>query len=138
MNARKEVILSAGAIGSPHILLLSGVGPAEQVSEVGIKPIVDLPGVGANYQDHVYLMQLYYQEEFSLKATLKLTPRQLFNIATITDNPICRFNSSVNRDSEWPDAQLYVFYSPLNEPTGALFGNMFWQLYNLRHDVFYK
>jgi choline dehydrogenase len=51
-RARKEVILSAGAIGSPHLLMLSGIGPAEHLAEMGIKCTVNLPGVGQNLQDH--------------------------------------------------------------------------------------
>ncbi|KAM8720812.1 hypothetical protein ACLKA7_006800 [Drosophila subpalustris] len=49
--ARKEVIVSAGAINTPQLLMLSGVGPAKHLREVGIKPIVDL-AVGYNLQDH--------------------------------------------------------------------------------------
>ncbi|HUP91124.1 MAG TPA: choline dehydrogenase [Solimonas sp.] len=51
--AQREVILSAGAIGSPQLLLLSGVGPKEQLLRFGIKPQQDLPGVGRNLQDHL-------------------------------------------------------------------------------------
>ncbi|XP_058062971.1 glucose dehydrogenase [FAD, quinone]-like [Anopheles bellator] len=51
VRARREVIVSAGAIGSPQLLMLSGVGPAKHLHENGIKPIVDLP-VGHNFQDH--------------------------------------------------------------------------------------
>jgi choline dehydrogenase len=47
-----EIILSAGAIGSPHILLLSGIGPAEQLQQVGIPVVHALPGVGQNLRDH--------------------------------------------------------------------------------------
>lgn len=47
-----EVIVSAGAINSPQILMLSGVGPAQHLGEVGIEPLLDLPGVGENLQDH--------------------------------------------------------------------------------------
>ena len=47
-----EIILCAGAIGSPHILLLSGVGPAEQLSAAGIRQIRELPGVGQSLRDH--------------------------------------------------------------------------------------
>ena len=43
INARKEVVLSAGSIGSPQILMLSGVGPAEHLIEKGIELIADLP-----------------------------------------------------------------------------------------------
>ena len=47
-----EIILSSGAIGSPHILLLSGIGPAGQLSSLGIPVVHDLPGVGQNMRDH--------------------------------------------------------------------------------------
>jgi choline dehydrogenase len=50
--ARKEIILSAGAVGSPHILMLSGVGPAAHLQDMGIDVICDLPGVGQNLNDH--------------------------------------------------------------------------------------
>lgn len=47
-----EVLLAGGAIQSPHLLLLSGIGPAKELEAVGVKPAVDLPGVGSNLQDH--------------------------------------------------------------------------------------
>lgn len=50
--ARREVILSGGSIASPHLLMLSGIGPADQLREHGIECKVDLPGVGQNLQDH--------------------------------------------------------------------------------------
>ncbi|RIV83460.1 hypothetical protein D2V17_12765 [Aurantiacibacter xanthus] len=53
LRARHEVILSAGAVQSPHILMLSGIGPAAHLREHGIAVVHDLPGVGQNYQDHV-------------------------------------------------------------------------------------
>ena len=49
---RKEIILSAGTIGTPHILLLSGIGPVEHLQDMGIDVVHDLPGVGQNLQDH--------------------------------------------------------------------------------------
>ena len=58
-RARREVVLAAGAIGSPQLLMLSGVGPADHLREVGIEPVVDAPGVGANLQDHPFLVQVY-------------------------------------------------------------------------------
>jgi len=50
--AADEVVLAAGAFGSPQLLMLAGIGPAEHLQSVGIEPLVDLAGVGANLQDH--------------------------------------------------------------------------------------
>ena len=50
--ATREVVLCAGAIGSPHLLLLSGVGPATELRALGVAVVGDLPGVGRNLQDH--------------------------------------------------------------------------------------
>lgn len=52
-TAREEVILAAGALGTPKIMLLSGIGPAGDLAELGIPVVRDLPGVGADFQDHV-------------------------------------------------------------------------------------
>lgn len=51
--ARREVLLSGGVFNSPQLLMLSGIGPADHLRQVGIEPAVDLPGVGKNLQDHV-------------------------------------------------------------------------------------
>lgn len=53
VKARAEVILCAGAIQSPQLLLLSGIGPAAHLKDVGVEVVHDLPGVGGNYHDHV-------------------------------------------------------------------------------------
>ena len=51
-GADAEVVLCAGAVGSPQLLMLSGVGPAETLRSHDVEPLVDLPGVGANLSDH--------------------------------------------------------------------------------------
>jgi choline dehydrogenase len=58
-RCRREVILAAGAIGSPQILLLSGVGPGAALSERGIPMVLEKPGVGENLQDHLQLRLIY-------------------------------------------------------------------------------
>lgn len=50
---RAELVLSAGAIGSPRILLASGIGPAAELKAAGIDPVADVPGVGKNLRDHI-------------------------------------------------------------------------------------
>ncbi|MEM7774872.1 MAG: choline dehydrogenase [Pseudomonadota bacterium] len=60
VTARKEVILAAGAIGSPQILQVSGVGPADVLRDAGVSVVHDLPGVGGNLQDH-YQARLVYE-----------------------------------------------------------------------------
>ncbi|MBA1144680.1 GMC family oxidoreductase [Mesorhizobium neociceri] len=59
LMAEREIILSAGAIATPHLLLLSGVGPARHLSTHGIRVVADLPGVGQNYQDHMEMSLVY-------------------------------------------------------------------------------
>ncbi|GAB3464596.1 GMC family oxidoreductase N-terminal domain-containing protein [Massilia terrae] len=57
--AHRETLLCAGAIGSPQILQLSGIGPAEHLHRNGIEPLADSPGVGENLQDHLQLRMVF-------------------------------------------------------------------------------
>jgi choline dehydrogenase len=50
--ADREVILRGGAVNSPRLLLLSGIGPADELMPLGIEVVHHLPGVGKNFQDH--------------------------------------------------------------------------------------
>jgi choline dehydrogenase len=58
-RAEGEIILSAGAIGSPQILMLSGIGDPDELREAGVEPRHELSGVGRNLQDHPYLTMLW-------------------------------------------------------------------------------
>jgi choline dehydrogenase-like flavoprotein len=77
-RARREVILAAGAIGSPQLLMLSGVGPGAQLRARGIDVVLDKPGVGENLQDHLQLRLIY---KVSGVKTLNETYRSLLNRA---------------------------------------------------------
>jgi choline dehydrogenase len=60
VRASQEVILSAGTIGSPQLLLLSGIGPQKHLEQLGIPLQADLPGVGENLQDHLAVGESYF------------------------------------------------------------------------------
>ena len=63
VRAGREVILCAGAIGSPQLMLLSGIGPREQLEALGIRVAVDLEGVGGNLQDHLNIGQSFHSTQ---------------------------------------------------------------------------
>jgi choline dehydrogenase len=67
-RAEREVVLCAGAIGSPRVLLLSGVGLADDLARLGVPVVADLPGVGRNLQDHVLLAGVNYEVRSELPA----------------------------------------------------------------------
>jgi choline dehydrogenase len=66
-RAEREVICSGGAINSPQLLMLSGIGPADHLREVGVEVKHDLPGVGQNLQEH---LEMYIQQQCSKPITL--------------------------------------------------------------------
>jgi choline dehydrogenase-like flavoprotein len=76
-RSRGEVILSAGAVGSPQILQLSGVGPADWLNELGIPVVLDKPGVGRNLQDHLQQRAIFkVQGTKTLNTTYHSLPRR--------------------------------------------------------------
>lgn len=79
VTARREIVLSGGAINSPQILMLSGIGPGEHLKDNGIAVVHDLPGVGQNMQDHLQARLVYKCNE----PTLNDEVRGLVNQARI-------------------------------------------------------
>ncbi|SCZ92608.1 BZ3500_MvSof-1268-A1-R1_Chr5-2g08026 [Microbotryum saponariae] len=126
--ARREIIVSAGAFQSPQLLMVSGIGPKDQLSQFGIKQIVDLPGVGQNLQDHAFFSPAYeiknsiynLGSETQLFKLLLAGGSALFSNTGSLTNPVCdhlnwgRFNSSFF--AQHPEA------AALNDPSqyGAL------------------
>ncbi|QQX81426.1 choline dehydrogenase [Shewanella sp. KX20019] len=116
VNANKEVVLSAGSIGSPHILQLSGVGAAKTLASAGIEQVHELPGVGENLQDH---LEFYFQFKCLKPISLngKLDPLNKLFIGTrwilnksglgATNHfESCGFIRS-KAGLEWPDLQYH-------------------------------
>jgi choline dehydrogenase len=117
-RCRGEVVLAAGAIGSPQLLLLSGVGPAAHLQEHGISVVLDKPGVGWNLQDHLQLRLIYkvdgiptlnqrYYAPFGL--TRMLIEYALFRRGPLTMAPsqLGLFTRS-DRDQERANLQYHV------------------------------
>lgn len=75
VKASREVLICAGTIGSPQLLLLSGIGPSEDLTQVGIKTLHELPGVGMNLQDHIDI-HLYDLEK--TKNSIILHPKAIW------------------------------------------------------------
>jgi len=118
VQANAEIILCAGAIGSPQILQRSGIGPASVLAEAGVKPIVDLPGVGANLQDHLQQRAIYKVSETT---TLNQTYYSLFGKAAMGLNYLFRRRGPLtmapsqlgiftrsNPEHDWANIQFHV------------------------------
>lgn len=106
VRVNKEVILCGGAINSPQILLLSGVGPADQLRALGIAVMADLPGVGNNLQDHVLI-------------STNSTTKQPFTPSGILPDGIAYIKSQSSLSE--PDLQLflspYPYFLPETNPS---------------------
>ncbi|KAL7621231.1 hypothetical protein AAE478_008548 [Parahypoxylon ruwenzoriense] len=81
VEAKREVILSAGAVHSPQILQLSGIGPSKLLETAGIDMVVNLPGVGQNFQDHPMMFMSIILRNF----TTRPSPTDMFQNKNFTD-----------------------------------------------------
>ncbi len=81
VRAAREVILSAGALQSPQLLLLSGIGPAAELKQLGIEPVHDLPPVGRNLHDHLACPVLMHSPDpMSYGISARALPRGIWNV----------------------------------------------------------
>ena len=81
IRARREVIVSGGAINSPMLLMNSGVGPAAELKAVGVEPRHDVPGVGKNLQDHVQARFTFLTQQTGTLNEILTSPRQQARMA---------------------------------------------------------
>ena len=117
-----EVIISGGAINSPQLLMLSGIGPKEELEKFGIDVIKDLPGVGQNLQDHVMtVIRYHYDEEYREQAVtmdkvvnilsdFKLFKDYLFKGKGYLSTSAVQLNGFIHSNyssNSFPDLQLY-------------------------------
>lgn len=116
-RATREVVLSAGAIGSPQILMLSGIGEAAQLREQDIEVVAELPGVGKNLQDHLQARLIYKCKEPTLNDEVRSLWNQmriglkyiLFRAGPMTMAASLATGFLKTRDSlETPDIQFHI------------------------------
>lgn len=105
ISARRETILSLGAINTPKVLMQSGIGPAEHLAEHGIPLVRDLPGVGQNFQDHIMVAGLVWE------AAEEIVPRNNLGEAT--------FFWSSEPDLPEPDIQAFIVEIPITTPEAS-------------------
>lgn len=118
--ARREVILSAGSVASPHLLMHSGVGPKESLQEVGINVIRDSPGVGQNLQDHIAVGGLVFRIDYPVSIVMNrlVNVNSALKYAVTENGPL---TSSVgleivafintkyaNSSDDWPDIEFML------------------------------
>ena len=115
--ADREVILCGGAFNSPQLLLLSGVGPADELNAAGVKPLHDLPGVGKNLQDHASLGAMWAAKgEIAFDSKLRfdrlmlsVLQWRLFGTGEVAGLPISAQGFYRTRaELEWPDVQFLI------------------------------
>jgi len=124
VKAQKEVIITAGAILTPKILLLSGIGPKKHLTEVGVNVVADVPGVGANLQDHAVLNMawLYGNADYPSfwHADNFISQEYALNKRGPMANPAVVAGGFIrtSRDEASPDIQYTVF--PRNWVSGPI------------------
>ncbi|MBV8817163.1 MAG: GMC family oxidoreductase N-terminal domain-containing protein [Acidobacteriaceae bacterium] len=118
--AEREIIVTSGSIGSPRLLLLSGIGPADHLRSVGIKPVHDLPGVGENLQDHLDLYAIaecrgdftydsYTKLHKTIWAGLEYLAFKRGPVAsTLFETGGFWYANAAARALEWPDLQFHL------------------------------
>nr|XP_034185974.1 glucose dehydrogenase [FAD, quinone]-like [Osmia lignaria] len=129
--ARKEVILSAGAINSPQLLMLSGIGPREHLQEVGVPVVQDLPGVGQNLQDHIAVGGLSFLIDYPISTVMHrlVNLNSALRYAITEDGPLTSniglesvgFISTkyANQSDDWPDIEFMLTSSSTSSDGGT-------------------
>jgi choline dehydrogenase-like flavoprotein len=120
VRAEREVIVASGAIGSPRLLMQSGIGPADHLKSVGVEPMHDLPEVGENLQDHLDLYAIaecrgdftydsYAKLHRTIWAGLEYLAFKRGPVAsTLFETGGFWFADAAAKSQEWPDLQFHL------------------------------
>lgn len=122
IKAKREIILSAGSIGSPQILQLSGIASSALLNEKGIKPVLDLPGVGENLHDHLQVRSVYKvsntvtlnQRANSLFGKMQMGLEYFFHKTGPLTMPPSQLGAFAKSDSQQPTPNIEWHVQPLS------------------------
>jgi choline dehydrogenase len=121
-HARREVILSGGAYNSPQLLLLSGIGPADEVSAHGIRPVHDLPGVGKNLSEHPMVSTAFESNldtSFLDQLRYDRLAVQMMRYAVLRTgnfaNQVITANAFVRTRPEFDTPNMQLFFGPVKQ-----------------------
>lgn len=121
--ARKEIILSAGSINSPQLLMLSGIGPRYHLEELGIPVLVDAPGVGQNLQDHIGVggLQFHVDAPVSVVQPRVYVAKSFTQWSTLGIGPLTMLGGLdgigfintkyANQSDDYPDVEIHFIPS---------------------------
>ncbi len=119
MRCEKEVVLSAGAIGSPRLTLLPGTKPEDHLKEMSI-PSVENPKVGYDMQNHILVMGIFIKPDITNKPVIKtnitynyLTKRMELGNAGFSS---MIFTDTLKGGIDYPDIQYFMLVSPQSDP----------------------
>src|SRR5262249_31269597 len=132
--AEREVILSGGTYNSPQLLMLSGIGAADELTRTGIRPQLNLPGVGANLSEHVRAgLQFALREPVSFlrelradRMALSLLRWQLLGSGPLATK-ISSCNVVISRDPALSQPDIQVMCNPV-----SMFARVWWPLLSAR------
>uniref|UniRef100_W4VSH8 Putative GMC oxidoreductase n=1 Tax=Phaedon cochleariae TaxID=80249 RepID=W4VSH8_PHACE len=121
VKAKKEVLLSAGSINSPQLLLLSGLGPKAELSKLGIRVKNNLPAVGKHLKDHPFYINLFFRTNLT---AMNPTLRENLHRYLMGEAPLTRYNgleliafiNTTNHTQSPPDIEYILTPPPLNLP----------------------
>ncbi len=118
LAARQEVVVCGGAFGSPQLLMLSGIGPADALARIGVAPAHDLPGVGENLHDHLHI-GLQFETPFPVAYNAYLAPHRMLRIGAewflfkrgLAAKPVLQTGAFLRSQPELtrPDTQFHFF-----------------------------
>jgi choline dehydrogenase len=115
VRAGREVFLCAGAIGSPQLMLLSGIGPRNELEALGIPVVVDLEGVGRNLQDHLNIGQSFHStQEISLSEAERLLNllKYIFKKTGPLTSNVAEAGAFLKSRAELEECDLQLHFAP--------------------------